>query len=136
MKLHVEIITPERVVISQEADLVTLPALEGEITVLPEHIPLFTQINAGVVRILNDKTENNLAIQGGFLEVVQDRIKVLTNFAVRDSEVEMAKVEAAKKRAEQILAEKKTSEDLIMAQAELQRSLLQLKVASRRKNSH
>jgi F-type H+-transporting ATPase subunit epsilon len=133
-KLHIDIITPERVVISQEADSVTLPASEGEITVLPEHIPLFTQIHAGVVLIREGKTENTLAIQGGFLEVANDRIKVLTNFAVRDSEVEMAKVEAAKKRAEQIIAEKKSSEDLIMAQAELQRSLLQLKVASRRKS--
>lgn len=130
-KLHLEIITPERVVLSDEVDSVTVPAIEGEITVLPSHISLFTRVKPGEMHYLKGKEERFMAVNEGFLEVSSDKVNILTDYAVRSEEVEVAKVEAAKKRAEEALREKKSSQDLVVAEGELRKAILQLKVARR-----
>jgi F-type H+-transporting ATPase subunit epsilon len=134
MKLHFEITTPERVVLSTEADSVTIPAIEGEVTILPEHIPLFTRIKPGEIKFKNSNKEEFLAVTEGFLEVLNDRVTILTSFAVRDEEVEVSKVEEAKKRAEKLLSEKLGNEEIAFAQAELTKAVLSLKVARRRRS--
>lgn len=73
-----------------------------------------------------------MAVQEGFLEVLDDNINILTNYAVRSEEIEIAKVEAAKKRAQEALQEKKSEQDLALAEGELRRAILELKVARRR----
>lgn len=128
-KLHLEIITPERVILNEDVDAVVIPAAEGEITVLPQHIPLFTRIKPGEIRFTQGKDEKLMAVQEGFLEVVNDNVNILTNYAVRSEEIEIAKVEAAKKRAEELLKEKKGEADFVVAEAELRRAILELKVA-------
>lgn len=130
-KLHLEIITPQRVVLSEDVDAVVIPAIEGEVTILPEHIPLFTRVKPGEIKYIKGQDEHFMAIQEGFLEVLNDTINILTNYAVRSEEVEIAKVEAAKKRAEEKLKEKRSEEDLVIAEAELRRAILELKVARR-----
>lgn len=131
-RLHLEIITPERVVLSEDVDAVVIPAAEGEITVLPEHIALFTRIIPGEIKYIAGKDERFMAVQEGFLEVLDDKVNILTNYAVRSEEIEIAEVESAKKRAEEALREKKGEADLAIAEGELRKSLLELKVARRR----
>jgi F-type H+-transporting ATPase subunit epsilon len=135
MKLQLEIITPQRVVLSEQVDSVTIPAIDGEVTILPEHIPLFTRVVPGEIKYKEGKSEHFMAVQEGFLEVAGDRVNIITNYAVRSEEIEIAKVEAAKKRAEQNLADKKSDVDFSLAQAELQKSILELKVARRRRSA-
>lgn len=130
--LHLEIITPERVVLSEDVDAVVIPATEGEVTILPEHIPLFTRVKPGEIKYIKGKEEHFMAIQDGFLEVLNDNVNILTNYAVRSEEIEIAKVEAAKKRAEEMFREKRSEEDLVVAEAELRKAILELKVARRR----
>ena len=134
-KLHLEIITPERVVFSKEVDYVVVPAAEGEITVLPEHIPLFTRVIPGEIKYREGGQETFMAVQDGFVEVLDDKVNILTNYAVRSEEIEIAKVEAAKKKAEEVLRQKRSEADLAVAEGELRRSILELKVA-RRKKTH
>lgn len=134
-KLQLEIITPQRVVLSEEVDSVTIPAMEGEVTILPEHIPLFTRVIPGEIMYKEGKSEHFMAVQEGFLEVASDKVNIITNYAVRSEEIEVAKVEAAKKRAEQQLQEKKGEVDFAVAEAELRKSILELKVARRRRSS-
>lgn len=130
-KLHLEIITPERVVLSDEVDSVTIPAAQGEITVLPSHIALFTRVKPGEMHYLKGKEARFMAVNEGFLEVLNDNVNIITDYAVRSEEVEMARAEAAKKRAEEALREKKSSQDLVVAEAELRKAILDLKVAKR-----
>src|SRR5581483_2097130 len=127
-KLHLEIITPQRVVLNEDVDAVVIPASEGEITVLPEHIPLFTRILPGEIRYTQGKNQHFMAVQQGFLEVAADSVNILTDYDVRSEEIEVAKVEAAKKRAEQVLSEKKSNQEIVLAQSALQKALLELKV--------
>lgn len=131
-KLHLEVITPQRIVLEADVDAVVVPAVEGEITVLPDHIPLFTRILPGEIKYIDGKSEHFMAVQEGFLEVQGGGVKILTNFAVRSEEVEVAKAEAAKKRAEEMLREKKGQADMAIAEGELRKAILQLKVARRR----
>lgn len=134
MTLHLEIITPERVVFTDEVDFVVVPAIEGELTILPEHIPLFTQIKPGEMKIKKGREEFYLAITGGFLEVIPgSRVTILADYAVRSEEIEVARVQEAKKRAEEAMREKKGEQEMVVAEAELRRTLLELKVAHRRR---
>jgi len=135
-KIQLEIITPEKVVLSEEVDSVTIPAQEGEVTILPEHIPLFTRVIPGEIKYKAGKGEQFMAVQEGFLEVLNDKVNIITNYAVRSEEIEVAKVEAAKKRAEQQLSEKKGEADFAIAEAELRKSILELKVARRRRGAN
>lgn len=130
-KLHLEIITPERVVLAEDVESVVIPAVEGEVTILPEHIPLFTRVKPGEIKYNIGKDEHFMAIQEGFLEVLNDSVNILTNYAVRSEEIEIAKVEAAKKRAEEALKQKKDEQGIVIAEAELRKAILELKVARR-----
>ena len=134
MPLTVDIVTAERVVYSEEGvDEVVAPGTEGELTVLPMHAPLLTMIKPGVMRIVKGNDETEMAIDGGFLEVRGDRVTVLADAAERAEEIDVARAEEARRRAERQLEERETEVDLARAAAELQRALLRLKVAERRR---
>lgn len=130
-KLHLEVITPERIVLAEEVDAVVIPAVEGEVTILPEHIPLFTRIKPGEVKYMKGRDEFFMAVESGFLEVRSDSVNILTNFAVRSEEAQIAKAEAAKKRAEDQMREKKSEADMAIAEGELRKAILELKVGKR-----
>lgn len=134
-KLHLEIITPERAVLAEDVDLVVIPAVEGEVTILPQHIALFTRVKPGEIKYVKGADERFMAVQEGFLEVLNDNVRILTNYAVRSEEIEIAKVEAAKKRAEELLREKRSQQDLVTAEGDLRRAILELKVARRRRHT-
>ncbi len=134
MPLTVDIVTAERLVLSEEGvDEVVAPGIEGELTVLPMHAPLLTMIKPGVMRIKRGNDETDMAITGGFLEVRDDRVTILADAAERAEEIDVARAEEARRRAEQQLERRETDVDLARVSAELQKALIRLKVAERRR---
>lgn len=134
MPLKVDIVTAERVVFSEEGvDEVVAPGTEGEFTVLPMHAPFLTMIKPGVMRLLKAGEEIEMAITGGFLEVRDDRVTVLADAAERAEEIDVVRAEEARRRAERMLEERVSEEELARAAATLQKALLRLKVAERRR---
>lgn len=133
MKLALEIITPIKVVLSEEVDEITIPTIDGEISILPNHVNLLTKIAPGEMVIRKGSHADLFAITGGFLEVINSHVNVLADYAIHAEDIEIAKVEEAKERAQKAMKEKLTEEDFRVANAELAKSLLQLKVARKRK---
>lgn len=136
-KISIELITPERVVFSQEADSITIPTKSGEITVLPGHVPLVSTLASGALTIMASGTESNVAVGGGFIEVLPgSKILVLADFAERAEELDLEAVEAAHKRAEDALREKRFADDVSSAAAiaALEREFARVKVARRHRS--
>lgn len=135
MKLLLEIVTPIKIVYKEEVDGLVIPTITGEITILPNHIPLLTKITPGELIVKKGAVLHSLAITGGFLEVSKNKITVLADYAVRSEDIETAKAEEARKRAEKLLQERLEEKDFAKAEADLRRSLLELKVARKRRGS-
>lgn len=135
MKLALTILTPESQVYSGEADELIIPTASGEITVLPNHVSLLTQILPGEMRVINGGKTSSFAIMGGYLEVNNNQVNVLGDYAVRAEDIEIAKAEQAKAKAERAKSEKVSQEDMAIIEADLRRSLLELKVAHRRRRT-
>lgn len=134
MPLSVHIVTAEREVYAEDGvDEIVVPGSEGELTVLPSHAPLMTMIQPGIMRVVKGGEEIDMAITGGFLEVRDNRVTVLADAAERGDEIDVARAEEARRRAERALEEKVSQEQLIEAAAALQRSLLRLRAAERRR---
>lgn len=133
MPLKVEIITAERVVYTAEdVDSVTLPGVMGELTVLPKHAPLMTMLQPGIMRIVHRGQEEEMAVHGGFLEVMGDRVTVLADAAERAEELDVERAEAARRRAQERLAQRRAEAvDMAIAEAALRRALVRLKLAER-----
>ena len=113
--------------------MVVAPGVEGQLGILPHHAPLMTTLQAGELLIRASGEEFSLAISGGFLEVRPDRIIVLADAAERAEEIDIARAEEAKRRAEERLSRPAPEADAARAEAALQRSLARLKVAERRR---
>lgn len=135
MNLFLEIITPEEIVYKDEINQVVVPTVNGEITILPNHINLLTRVNPGELMIKKGTTSQYIAITGGFLEVSFNKISILANYAIKAQDIQVAEALEAKKRAEKIMAEKATDNDLKMAQAEMIKAILELKIATKHKRT-
>ncbi|MBM2824808.1 MAG: synthase epsilon subunit [Dehalococcoidales bacterium] len=133
MGLKLDVVTAERVVYSEEVDIVIAPGAEGELGILPHHAPLMTILQPGELRVKKGGEEVSLAISGGFLEVRPDRVIVLADAAERSEEIDTARAEAAKQRAQERLTHPATGVDLARAEAALHRSLTRLHVAAKRR---
>src|SRR6266446_10649650 len=129
--LKLEIVTPEAKTYSEDVDMVTLPGVEGELGIYPMHVPLMTQIVAGELAVRKDGRDYFLAIGDGFVEITADKVAIMTDMAIRAEQIDEAKAEEARKRAESRLQEKLTDEETAMVSAALMRSLAQLKVKRR-----
>lgn len=125
------ILSPVGEVYNDNVEEVTLPTYKGEITILTNHTPLFSKLAEGVAVITKSGKQTSIAILGGFLEVKKGVVTVLSDYAIRAESIQIAKALDAKKRAESFLKDKQSKADLIMAEKELQRSLLELKVADK-----
>ncbi|OGH47722.1 MAG: ATP synthase F1 subunit epsilon [Candidatus Levybacteria bacterium RIFCSPLOWO2_01_FULL_39_10] len=134
MKLTVDVLTPQSQVYSGEADEVIAPTVNGEIGILPNHIPLLTQILPGELRIKIGNKTQSIAILGGYLEVSGNKVNVLGDYAVRAEDIETAKAEQARQRAMKLKEEKVSQRDLAEIEASLRKSLLELKVARRHRS--
>lgn len=135
-KIELEIVTPERVAFKEEVDQVTIPTKSGEITIMPNHIPLVSMIQTGVITAKKGEEEIYLSIAGGFLEVRPPRkVIILADTVERAEEISEQEAEAAKKRAEDSLKNKEKISDVVYADAvaALERSLAQLRVAEKHK---
>ena len=131
--LKLEIVTPEAKVYSEDVDMVTLPGVEGEMGIFPMHIPLMTQIAAGEIIARKGGQDYFLAVGEGFVEVTGERVAILTDMAIKSDDIDEAKAEEARKRAEARLSEKLSDEETATVQAALLHSLTQLNVKRRRR---
>lgn len=136
--IQFELITPERVVFQEQVYEVILPTTEGQISVLPHHIPLITTIGAGVLSLRRKPTDPDTALEhvatmGGFVEVTGNRVRVMADVAQRAKEIDELKVEQARKHAQELLHKAADEKEAAAAAAMLERSLVQLKVAGLKK---
>jgi F-type H+-transporting ATPase subunit epsilon len=131
LKIRLEIITAERVVYSEDVDVVVAPGIEGQLGILPHHAPLMTMLQPGELRVRRDNQEESMFVSGGFLEVRGDKVVVLANVAERADEIDIARAEAAKRRAEERIAQYPAHVDHARAEAALLRSMIRLRVAEK-----
>ncbi len=130
--LKLDIVTAERVVYSEEVDEVIAPGAEGQLGILPHHAPLMTILTAGELVARRGGEVDSLAISGGFLEVRPDRAIVLADQAERAEEIDETRAEAAKRRAEERLRDrKKEGLDATRAETALRRAVARLSVAEK-----
>jgi F-type H+-transporting ATPase subunit epsilon len=129
--LKLEIVTPEAKIYSEDVEMVTLPGVEGEMGIYPMHIPLMTQIAHGEIIARKDGVDHYLATGEGFVQITGDRVAILTDMAIKADDIDEAKAEEARKKAEARLAEKLTDEETATVQAALLHSLTQLNVKRR-----
>ena len=130
--LNLEIVTPEARTFSGEALMVVAPGVEGDLGILPDHMPLMTQIHPGELRVTTADGEIFLAVGEGFLEVLPDRVAVMTVMAIAEAEIDEKAAEEAVARAQKELSEKALAgEELAFVQASLLKSLAQLHVKRR-----
>jgi F-type H+-transporting ATPase subunit epsilon len=129
--IKLEIVTPETKTFSDDVDMVTLTGTEGEMGILPQHMPLMTQLVAGEIIACKGNENIFLAVGDGFVQVTGERVAILTDMAILAENIDEAKAEEARQRAEARLAEKLNDEDAAMVSAALANSLAQLKVKRR-----
>jgi F-type H+-transporting ATPase subunit epsilon len=131
--LKLEIVTPEARIYSEDVDMVTLPGVEGEMGIFPMHIPLMTQVVHGEIIARKGGQEQCLAVGEGFVEITGERVAILTDMAIRADDIDEARAEEARKRAEARLGEKIGEEEMASVQAALMHSLTQLNVKRRQR---
>jgi F-type H+-transporting ATPase subunit epsilon len=131
--IKLEIVTPEAKTYSEDVDMVTLTGTEGEMGILPQHMPLMTELVAGEIIAKKGLETIFLAVGDGFVQVTGERVAILTDMAILAENIDEAKAEEARQRAEARLAEKITDEEAASAGAVLAHSLAQLKVKRRQR---
>jgi F-type H+-transporting ATPase subunit epsilon len=129
--LKLDIVTPHAVTFSGDVEMVTLPAVEGEMGVYPQHVPLMTQLVAGELTIRQEGHDIYLAVGDGFVEVTNDHVAVLTDMAVPSDQIDEAKAEEARQRAEARLAEHADDEETAVVHAALANSMALIAVKRR-----
>jgi F-type H+-transporting ATPase subunit epsilon len=128
-----EIVTAERMIFSDDVSAVLAWGVEGQLAILPHHAPLMTMLQPGDLMIRKDKEEEYVVISGGFLEVRPDKVIILADACERADEIDIARAEEAKKRAQETMKAVPLTADAATAEAALRRSLARLKVAEKRR---
>jgi F-type H+-transporting ATPase subunit epsilon len=131
-KILLDIVTPEKKVLSETVDIVVAPGEEGEFGVLPGHIPFLCKLRVGELRYRRGATSGHISIMGGYAEVLPDHVTILATAAEESSEIDVVRAKAARERAEKRLADAKDKMEFIRAQAALQRAIARLKVAEKK----
>ena len=129
--IKLEIATPEAIVYSADVEMVTLPAVQGQIGILPQHVRLMTQMIPGEMIVHAHGRDEFMAVGDGLVEVTNDKISIATNMAVATDKIDEAAAEEARRRAEARLREKLSSEEVASVNASLARALAQLRVKRR-----
>ena len=129
--LKLEIVTPEAKTYSEDVEMVTLPGVEGEMGIFPMHVPLMTQLVPGEIAVRKNGQDFFLAVGDGFVEITGDSVSILTDMAIKAQDIDEAKAEEARRRAEARLQEKLSDEELVSVEAAMAHSLAQLKVKRR-----
>lgn len=138
--LHLTIVTAERRVLDEQADMVIAPGGAGELGILPRHMPLVTTLKPGELRVKHGTAEEAFAVTGGFMEVRNEgdgsAVIVLADAAEHADEIDLARAEEARRRAEQRLSEAGAGVDAVRAQAALLRAIARIRIAERRRTRH
>ena len=134
-RIRCEVVTAERTVFQDDVDMVVAPGIQGQLGILPHHAPLMTSLTYGELIIHREGQEDEfIAIGGGFLEVGPEHVTILADSAERAGEIDEARAEEARLRAEELMAQKQREDaDFVRAEAALRRSMLRLKVAKRKR---
>ena len=132
-KLRFDIVTAERMVYSDDVDVVIAPGVEGQLGILPNHASLLTMLQPGELVVRKEGEETEMFVSGGFLEVMQNRVTLLADVAERAEEIDIARAEEAKRRAEEQIKQAPPEMDLAVAEAALRRALARIKIAERRR---
>ncbi|MDR1145996.1 MAG: ATP synthase F1 subunit epsilon [Verrucomicrobiales bacterium] len=130
--LHLEIVTPEKTAYTGDVDSVVIPATNGEMEVLPGHVPLLTMLQPGHLQTNRDGQRDMLAIGGGFVKITADRVVILTDVALTEDQINEVSVEEAIARAQQALQEKVSPDEEAALRAGIQKSLAQLSLKRRK----
>ncbi len=133
MALYCEIISQDRLVYHGEAESILLPGVDGVLEVLPRHMPLLTKLNPGLIKVTLPEGEEYFTVMGGFVEILADSVTVFADAAENVEEIDVARAEAARRRAEKRLAEMPPSDSdaYLAVQAALRRADLRLEAAKR-----
>lgn len=126
-----EVVTPERVVLKEEVEFVLAPGNEGLLGILPHHAALLSGLNIGVVKYRQNGEDSLMAISGGFIEVVDNKVVILADAAEKGEEIDVQRALAAKERAEQRLRDKTEGIDVLRAEMALKRALTRLTAAGK-----
>lgn len=130
-KITLEIVTPDRALVAEEVDEVQLPGAEGYFGVLPGHTPLLATLQVGEMWYRIGQEKHYLAVAFGFVEVLPDRVTVLAQIAEKAQEIDVARAESARKRAEERVARPQAEMDFERARIALMKSMVRLQVATR-----
>jgi F-type H+-transporting ATPase subunit epsilon len=132
-KIQLDVVTPERRVLAESVDMVTVPGLGGELGILPGHTPLISALQTGVLTYVQDGKSSQLHVSGGFVEVRDDLVAVLAEVAERPDEIDAARAKQSRDRLEkQLHSWSGTEEDFEVARVKLERSVVRLQIASSR----
>ncbi|HKG47530.1 MAG TPA: F0F1 ATP synthase subunit epsilon [Pyrinomonadaceae bacterium] len=131
-KIQLEVVTPERRVLAEPVDMVTVPGLGGELGILPGHTPLISQLQTGVLTYTQDGKSSPLHVSGGFVEVRDDHVSVLAEVAERPEEIDASRAKLSRDQLEkQINAWSGSEDELAIAKTEFERSVVRMQLASR-----
>ncbi len=128
-KIRLDIVTPERIVYSEDVNMVIARATDGDLGVLPGHAPLVAGLDVWPLRILQDEGERQISVCGGFIEVRPDKVTILASCAELPEEIDVKRAEEARARAEGRIKDAGPDIDMARAEAALQRALVRLRVA-------
>lgn len=131
MTFHLTLLTAERIIFDSEVDEAIIPTVNGEITVLANHAQLFTQLSLGEMVLRTNGKEESFMLEGGFLDINKKSATLLADYAIYGKDIIAIKAEEAKRKAEKKISENLSKKDFLMAESELRRSLLELKVAKK-----
>lgn len=129
---QLEIVTPEKLVVKEAVEEAQIPGLNGYLGILPGHAPLITELGVGVITYRAGGTTKTLSVAWGFAEVLQDKVTILAETVERPDEIDIARAQQAKERAEQLLKSNDPELDYDRAQDDLKRAETRLKVATER----
>ena len=132
-EMKLEIVTAERVVYSEDVNVLVAPGSDGELGILPGHAPLLTTLAPGEIKVTKDGDESFMVVSGGFLEVLANKVTILANTAEHADEIDEDRAEAALQRAQERVATAESDMDLERALASMRRSAARLGVARRRR---
>ena len=133
--IKIEIVTAERKLLEDDVDMVIAPGIDGQLGILPRHAPLLTALQPGELRLKKGGDETSLAITGGFLEVMPDRVTVLADAAEHSDEIDVARAEEAMKRAQERLQNRAQDLDLERALHSMRRAAIRVKMGRRRRDT-
>ena len=135
--LNLQIITPEKIIFSETINQVSLPTPKGEVTILPDHIPLITSLSPGEITIVQGDKETFLAVSGGLVQIDLNQIKILADTAEKAQEIDIKRAQEAHQRAVELMNKAKQDQvDFTALTVKMEKELARLKVARRRKHTN